>query len=59
MEENHSDGRTYKWREEGYLRDLSEVDDLKPPERLNEKPKLINTLSCLKMTNLSRSDFIK
>jgi len=47
MEENHSDGRTYTWRDNGPLRDLSQAEDLKPVERQEGRPTLSSTLSGL------------
>ncbi len=47
LEENHLDGRYYTWRDSGFLRNLSEIDDITPTENLNHRPKLMATLSNL------------
>ena len=47
MEENHSDGRKYTWRSEGYLRDLPVLSDLFPQYSQKNKYSLQSNLSNL------------
>lgn len=59
MEENHADGRSYTWRDSGFLRDLSEGGDLTPPESSSGRPTIINTLSNLTIEPISGNYFRK
>jgi 3'-phosphoadenosine 5'-phosphosulfate sulfotransferase (PAPS reductase)/FAD synthetase len=58
MEENHSDGRHYTWREKGYLRDLTDGNDLTPLEHPIKRSALITTLSNIALDSNS-NDFLR
>ncbi len=59
LEEQHDDGRSYTWRDSGYLRDLSEIDELIPLERPSGRPTLVASLSGTSIEKDQVADFLK
>lgn len=59
IEENHSDGRCYTWRDSGFLRDLPEDNDLTPSERSTGRPTLALTLSNLHIKSNKSTFFLR